>query len=170
MTVFISNLAHYETVINRMRTVKKTLWLGTADIKDLYIKMGRDTVPLLKLLSDLLRRGVEIRLLHAKEPGPVFRADFDKFQILAERLERALCPRVHFKIIIFDMETAYIGSANLTGAGIGMKGENQRNFEAGILTAEPTLVNAAIEEFDSVWRGAWCTKCKRKTFCTDRIR
>jgi hypothetical protein len=32
--------------------------------------------------------------------------------------------------MIFDLETAYIGSANLTGAGMGMKGEHTRNFEA----------------------------------------
>jgi phosphatidylserine/phosphatidylglycerophosphate/cardiolipin synthase-like enzyme len=170
MMQFISNAEHYETVINRIRSVKKTLWLGTADMKDLYIKMGRETAPFLRLLSDLLRRGVEIRLLHAKEPGENFRNDFDKFPLLASRMERALCPRVHFKIIVCDLETAYIGSANLTGAGIGMKGENQRNFEAGILTTETKLVEAAIEQFDSVWRGVHCTKCKRKMFCKDKIK
>jgi hypothetical protein len=67
------------------------------------------------------------------------------------------------------LETAYIGSANLTGAGIGMKSENHRNFEAGILTTETKLVAAAIEQFDSVWCGAYCTKCKRKMFCKDKI-
>jgi hypothetical protein len=50
MTLFISNTEHYEIVINRIRSVKKTLWLGTADIKDLYIKMGRDAVPFWKQL------------------------------------------------------------------------------------------------------------------------
>jgi phosphatidylserine/phosphatidylglycerophosphate/cardiolipin synthase-like enzyme len=170
MTSFISNFAHYETVINRIRAVRQTLWLGTADMKDLYIKMGRDTVPFLKLLSDLLRRGVEIRLLHAKEPGENFRNDFDRFPLLAEHLERALCPRVHFKIVVCDLETVYIGSANLTGAGIGMKGENHRNFEAGILTTDPALVEAAIEQFDSVWRGSHCKNCKRKAYCKDTIK
>ena len=82
----------------------------------------------MRVLSDLIERGVEIRLIHAKEPGPNFRQDFDKYPTLIEGLERALCPRVHFKIIIFDMKIAYVGSANLTGAGLGMKGENTRNF------------------------------------------
>ena len=36
-------------------------------------------------------------------------------------LERDLCTRVHFKIFVFDGMEAYIGSANLTGAGMGMK-------------------------------------------------
>ena len=38
------------------------------------------------------------------------------------------------------METAYIGSANLTGAGIGMKSGQRKNFETGILTNESSLV------------------------------
>ncbi len=168
-TIFIANEAHYEQVIERIKTVKKTLWIGTADIKDLYVKYELKTKPLLKLLSDLIKRGVEIRLIHAKEPGPNFRQDFDKYPALIEGIERVLCPRVHFKIIIFDLKTAYIGSANLTGAGLGMKGENTRNFEAGILSSNKELVNRAIEQFDNVWMGVHCKNCKRKQYCIDPI-
>jgi phosphatidylserine/phosphatidylglycerophosphate/cardiolipin synthase-like enzyme len=113
---------------------------------------------------------VEVRLIHAKEPGQNFREDFDKYPLLAKGLERVLCPRVHFKLLIFDLETAYIGSANLTGAGIGMKGEHTRNFEAGILTAEPSLVESAVNQFDKVWMGKFCGKCGRKAYCGDRIK
>ncbi len=168
-TFFVANEAHYEQVIERIKTVKKTLWIGTADIKDLYVKYELKTKPLLKVLSDLIKRGVEIRLIHAKEPGPNFRQDFDKYPALIEGMERVLCPRVHFKIIIFDLKTAYVGSANLTGAGLGMKGENTRNFEAGILSSNKELVNSAIEQFDNVWMGVHCKKCKRKKFCIDPI-
>jgi len=134
-TTYISNSAHYEQVQEKTRSVRRILWIGTADIKDLYVKSGlKDSVPFLKVLADLLKRGVEVRLIHTKEPGPAFRADFDKYPILAQRLERVLCSRVHFKLMIFDLETTYISSANLTraGMGIGMKGEHTRNFEAGI--------------------------------------
>lgn len=125
--------------------------------------------PLLKVLSDLVKNNVEIRLIHAKEPGPAFRQDFDKYPALINGMERVLCPRVHFKIIIFDLKTAYIGSANLTGAGLGMKGENTRNFESGILTTDKELVNAAIDQFDTVWMGSFCKNCQRKEFCGDPI-
>ena len=64
---------------------------------------------------------------------------------------------------------AYIGSANLTGAGLGMKAQGRRNFEAGILTDEPELVDAAINQFDAVWAGFKCKKCGRKEFCGDPI-
>ena len=60
---------------------------------------------------------VNVRLLHAKEPGPVFREEFDRYPSLITGLERALCHRVHFKIFVFDGKEAYIGSANLTGPG-----------------------------------------------------
>lgn len=166
---FISGIDHYTKVINRVASVKKSLWIGTADIKDLHVKSGNSSEPFLGVLARLLKRGVEIRLIHAKEPGPAFREDFDRYPILKTGLERMLCPRVHFKILIFDFETAYIGSANLTGAGIGMISSNRRNFEAGILTNDPSIVEAAIEQFDSVWRGAHCAKCGRKQYCSDPV-
>ena len=169
ITQFRSNEEHYEKVIERIKNVKKVLWIGTADIKDLYVRDIRGMKPLLKVLSDLVKNGVEIRLIHAKEPGPAFREDFDKYPVLIKGMERVLCPRVHFKIIIFDLKTAYIGSANLTGAGLGMKGENTRNFETGILTSEKELVKAAINQFDTVWMGSFCMNCKRKEFCGDPI-
>jgi len=169
-TQFIKDKDHYEKVLTRIDKVKDSVWIGTADIKDLYLKKGTATVPLLAVLAGLLSKGKEVRLIHAKEPGPVFREEFDRYPILARSLERALCPRVHFKIIILDYKTAYIGSANLTGAGIGMKGENTRNFEAGILTDEPQLVKQAMELFDTVWTGIRCKGCGRREFCGDPIR
>ena len=166
---FISGIDHYAKVISRVPLVKKSLWIGTADIKDLHVKSGTKTEPLLAEFAKLIKRGVEIRLIHAKEPGSAFREDFDRYPILKTGMERMLCPRVHFKVLIFDFETAYIGSANLTGAGIGMKSSNRRNFEAGVLTDDNSLVEAVIEEFDSVWRGANCAMCGRKQYCTDPI-
>lgn len=168
-TEYIADSAHYEKVIARVASVKRQLWIGTADIKDLYVAQGRQTVPFLAIIAGLIKKGVEIRLIHAKEPGQAFREDFDRYPELATGLERILCPRVHFKLLIFDMKTAYIGSANLTGAGIGMKSPLRRNFEAGILTDDPALVDAAANQFDSVWMGSHCRKCGRKAYCGDRI-
>ena len=52
---------------------------------------------------------------------------------------------------------------------MGMKSPDRRNFEAGILTDEPEIVEAAMEEFDKVWRGETCKKCQRKQYCGDPI-
>ena len=169
-TKYIQNEEHYSEVISRIMSVRNNLWIGTADIKDVYVKQDGDAIPLLGQLAALLKRGVGVRLIHAKEPGPNFREDFDRFPILVTDLERVMCPRVHFKMMIFDLETAYIGSANLTGAGIGMKSSLRRNFEAGILTNDPALVEPAIEQFDTLWMGSHCKKCGRQEFCGDRIK
>lgn len=166
----ITDSDHYAKVLSKVTSVKRSLWIGTADIKDLHVKSGTRAEPFLNVLNGLMRKGVEIRLIHAKEPGPIFRQDFNKLPLLKEGMEMMLCPRVHFKILVFDCKTVYVGSANLTGAGIGMKSANRRNFEAGILTDNPEHVDAVIEQFDSVWRGAHCPKCGRKEFCKSPIK
>ena len=165
MTQYIADEAHFKEVIARVANVKKHLWMGTADIQDLDVGER----PFLGILADLISKGREVRLIHAKEPGPNFREDFDHYPILFTRLERVLCPRVHFKLIIFDLKLAYIGSANLTGAGLGMKSTRNRNFEAGILTDDPALVEAAINQFDSVWACFQCKSCGRKQYCSDPV-
>ena len=131
--------------------------------------MGKEKKPVLALIAQLIRRGVEVRLIHAKEPGLNFREDFDKYPVLYDRLERVLCPRVHFKMLVFDGKEVYVGSANLTGAGIGMKVSDKRNFEAGILTDNPEIVDCAMTQFDEVWMGKHCKTCKRREFCPDPI-
>ena len=166
---FVADAEHYERVLGLTLHAKRSLWLGTADIKDLHVPFGSGQQPYLGVLAELLQAGVEVRLIHAKEPGPNFRADFDRYPILASRLERVLCPRVHFKLVIIDSTVAYIGSANLTGAGMGAKSPKRRNFEAGILTSSPALVHAAIEEFDKIWRGDPCSHCGRKQHCPDPL-
>lgn len=169
MLKYISDSAHYTEVLARVPKVKRSLWIGTADIKDLYVDMGKEKKPFLALIAQLIKRGVEVRLIHAKEPGENFREDFDRYPVLFDQLERVLCPRVHFKMLVFDCKEVYIGSANLTGAGIGMKSDDKRNFEAGILTDDPAIVEQAMNQFDNVWIGRQCSRCKRKDFCGDPI-
>ena len=187
MLQFISNSDHYGEVLGRVASVKRSLWIGTADIKDLYVEVGKENnlsgkreqrelvlsaerkkgrghpTPFLAVIALLIRRGVEVRLIHAKEPGPNFRADFDRYPLLYDRLERVLCPRVHFKMVVFDGKEVYIGSANLTGAGIGMKTADKRNFEAGILTDDPQIVEQAMKQFDDVRTGRHCQSCRAAT-------
>lgn len=171
MTTYIADSAHYSEVIARMMKARRLLWIATADLKDLYVeKKGGAVVPLLQILNDLVKKGVEVRLIHAKEPGQAFREDFDKYPALWSKMERRLCPRVHMKIVVIDSELVYIGSANLTGAGMGMKSAANRNFEAGILTDELGFIDAAMSHFDSIWEGTHCKQCGRKDFCLDRIK
>ncbi len=158
----------YESVINgRIEKARKFVWIATSDLKDLHVHKRGRMVPFLEILSDLVAKRVEIRLLHAKEPGPAFREDFDKYPKLIGGMEQILCPRVHLKAVVIDGDFAYTGSANLTGAGMGAKSEHKRNFESGIITDDPRIIGKVMEQFDSIWRGTHCPACQRKKFCAD---
>jgi hypothetical protein len=37
-------------------------------------------------------------------------------------------------------------------------------------TGFPQIVEAAIEQFDTLWMGTHCEKCGRQEFCSDRIK
>jgi len=156
-----------EVLLGRVPKANEFVWLGTSDLKDLHVDKNNSVVPFLEVLADLAKKKVSIRLIHAKEPGPAFRRDFDKYPILIDGMERILCPRVHFKSVVVDGRFAYTGSANLTGAGMGAKSENRRNFEAGVITTDTKLINRIMQQFDSVWMGKYCPPCGRKKYCAD---
>jgi phosphatidylserine/phosphatidylglycerophosphate/cardiolipin synthase-like enzyme len=170
MLKFVSDREIYEEVIcQAVPKARQLLWLATSDLKDLHVRKGRKMVPFLEVLSDLIDRKVEVRLLHAKEPGPIFRRDFDRYRNLIGGLERMLCPRVHLKCVVVDGTFAYLGSANLTGAGLGAKSDRRRNFESGIVTTDEALIDEVMEQFDGIWRGAHCKECGRKEFCEESM-
>jgi len=168
MLELVTDSQIYEKVIcQQIPAAKQYVWIATSDLKDMYVNHRGRMVPFLEVLSGLIDRRVEIRLLHAKEPGQAFRKDFDKYPNLIRGMERILCPRVHVKSVIVDGRFAYMGSANLTGAGMGIKSKARRNFEAGIVTDDRTLVEAIMKQFDDIWRGQHCRQCQRKPFCAD---
>lgn len=150
---------------------KSYLWLVTADLKDLHIKINNRFQPLLAILSQLISKNVEIRLLHAKEPGPRFRNHFDSFPnlITSSNFHRTLCPRQHSKIIIVDGKAAFLGSANLTGAGIGGRSEHKRNFEAGVLIEDTKSIQKLEKYVNNIFLGNECPTCQMYSSCPDPI-
>ena len=173
MTELILNREHYTRLIaSEVPQAEKFLWIVTADIKDLHVAKGKRFVPFLGVLAGLVESGVSIRLIHAKEPGPRFREDFDKFPefIESDAFERILCPRMHMKAVIADGRKAYVGSANLTGAGMGAKSETRRNFEAGFVTEDEEHLRGLMAFADQFFVGDFCEKCQRREVCPEPIR
>lgn len=162
----------YERVIQKeIGSARAFVWLLTADLKDMHVERGRRFVPFLSVLAELVRDGVAVRLFHAKEPGPRFREDFDRFPELLESdlFERILCPRLHLKCFLIDGTKAFVGSANLTGAGAGSKSRRHRNFEAGFLTDDPAALERLMAFADDLYLGRHCIDCARRDVCPDPI-
>ena len=171
----IHDREHYATVVHRLlRRAEVSLWIATANVKELHVEAPVGTrarargrfQSIVSVLADLARRGVEIRLLHATRPSRRFEAARRRLDdALSDAVELRQCPRTHLKMIAVDGAHLYLGSANFTGAGLGAKGEAQRNFETGILTEDEGLLDAMQERFDRIWRGGACTGCRLRAEC-----
>ncbi|MEM9280693.1 MAG: phospholipase D-like domain-containing protein [Verrucomicrobiota bacterium] len=153
-------------------SARRFVWIATADLKDLHFqRTARKFDTFLALFDDLVADGIEVRLIHAKEPGTRFRRDFDRFPRLihSDLFERVLCPRNHMKAVIVDGRRALITSANLTGAGMGAKSVSRRNFECGILLETEDAVTELMDFFDRIFIGDFCLQCDRRDYCPDPI-
>jgi phosphatidylserine/phosphatidylglycerophosphate/cardiolipin synthase-like enzyme len=164
---------HYdELVLGAITKARTQLWISTANLKELWIEAPIGSVArargrfqsILEALSDLSKRDVEIRVLHASVPSGPFRAALARRKRIP-RLEMRRCPRVHMKVIVVDGEVLYLGSANFTGAGLGAKGDGRRNFEMGVMTDDEVLLDQSQARFDRVWSGKECGGCKLRREC-----
>jgi len=166
-------LLDHETLNRRvvhelMPSAREFVWIATANLKDMHIRRGLSGRyrSFLALINDLAKRGVSIRLLHAAEPSQSFQQSIQKYKFLqGDAIELALCPRVHMKTVIVDGKRAYVGSANVTGAGLGEKSVRRRNFEVGWITDDLDTIQELMRLFDSIWMGARCRDCGRRDVC-----
>jgi phosphatidylserine/phosphatidylglycerophosphate/cardiolipin synthase-like enzyme len=139
--------------------------IATADFKAMLVPSPgrRHAESIVVILRKLAARGVEIRLLHAGVPSSA--ALIELKGSLPANLTIRRCPRLHAKTVIIDSRRMYLGSANLTGAGLGAKADGRRNFEWGIWTTGPQLIESTLDQFNALWEGHQCTTCKRKDVC-----
>jgi len=52
---------------------------------------------------------------------------------------------------------------------MGAKSDHRRNFEIGVLTSAPDLVDGVMETYDELFRGEHCPSCERRDVCPDPI-
>ena len=151
-----------EVVMHRLAQARESVWISTANVKAMLVPHGGGAYrPIVTLFSELASRGVELRLLHAELPSRPFRAAFDaSARLVRGGLALKICPRVHFKCVLVDGAWVYLGSANLTGAGLGAKHKDKRNFELGFVTEDFETIDQVTALYQSVWKGAQCAECR----------
>lgn len=171
----VRDAEHYRAVVAEgIQAARVSVWIATANVKDVHVEAPVGTrarargryVSLLESFHDLARRGVELRILHGAPPSRPFRESLRRVDSSGE-LASALrhCPRVHLKMIAVDGTLLYLGSANLTGAGLGAKADHRRNFEAGIVTDDEHLLDEMQATFSEIWAGRACAGCGRRREC-----
>jgi phosphatidylserine/phosphatidylglycerophosphate/cardiolipin synthase-like enzyme len=159
-----------EVVLDKLAHARESVCIATANVKDMQIERGGKFASVTALFSELAGRGVELRILHAELPSRPFRRSFDKRRrLVSGGLELKICPRVHFKAVLVDGAWVYLGSANLTGAGLGAKADGRRNFELGFCTEDFDTVDRVKAMFEAIWSGAECATCKLHRICPDPI-
>ena len=174
----VSGRGHYERVIRAVLAAHTSVWIATANVKELMVEDGRAApgrrrslrrsvyVSVLARLDELAARGVELRLLHAEIPSRPFREQIAQHpRLVAGGLALRRCPRVHLKAVVVDGELLYLGSANWTGAGLGAKGAGRRNFEIGIVTSDPPVLDQVQSLYERIWTGGECAACKLRDEC-----
>ncbi len=178
----VAGSGHYQSVVKAAMGARHSLWIATANLKELMVedeaaRPGRRRAldrrgryrSILEVFEERVVHGVEIRILHASPPSRPFSAELRRRPGLRGSAPgiyaMRLCPRVHFKAVIVDGSMLYLGSANWTGAGLGAKGEDRRNFEVGLCTRDDLLLDEIQALFDRVWRGIPCASCKLRERC-----
>lgn len=148
---YIRDSEHEEVMTKQLIKVKKSLYIATANFKNVHVK-GETLV---SILNKLVQKGVTVQVICARLQS----SEDTEFELIE-------CPRNHMKLFIFDEQTMYIGSANLTPAALedrSSKKTRTNNHEAGILTTDKAIIKQAIEHFSSARASDDCKTCKIKS-------
>jgi phosphatidylserine/phosphatidylglycerophosphate/cardiolipin synthase-like enzyme len=162
----------HETVIEGyVLNALSTVWIATADLKDMHVRAGRKFKPVIDVFDEMAARGVTFRIVHSGLPSRHFRRTLEEYpRLTGEAMELQVCPRSHMKLVIVDGRFGYLGSANFTGAGLGAKSPHKRNLEVGVVSEESRWVGELIRLFDRFWIGEFCDECRLRDICPDPVR
>lgn len=170
----IVNNNHYDEVIRRICLAKSSIKILTGDFKRFRLRPSEeqgdhynDGTPFIKYLIEKAEQGTSVQILCSR-PSKFFAEELEGYYQKMEKpdnFEYVFCIRNHAKVIIIDDEVAYVGSANVTPAGLGQGLISPGNFEAGILTNTPEIVSSVKDFFAMVWDADSCIGCHRADQC-----
>jgi len=161
---------HERVIVQQVLRAERTVWIATANLKDMHVAMARGYRPILESFDRMAQDGVRFRVIHSEMPSRPFRDTLERFpRLTGGAMELQVCPRSHWKMALVDGRFAYLGSANFTGAGLGVKKPQRRNLELGVVTEDREWIKRLVGLFDEFWIGAHCTGCAFRKRCPDPI-
>lgn len=135
---------------------QRLVLVATANLKNPFLEYRGTKMRLSDIVKEKVKQGVKFYFLAHDNAQNSF-----VFKELRSRddVQFAFCGRQHMKLVVIDDKFAYAGSANLTGAGLGMRSKARRNFEVGFTTHDPAAITRLREAIVQVWSGGQCSDC-----------
>ena len=168
-TRLITGRDHYNFLIGHIREAKSSVLIATANAKRFSIgetEAKASSESFLDILESLANDGVDIRII-SSSPSRGFIEEMQEHEDLMDSpyFSFKICRRSHMKMVVIDNEIIYIGSANITAAGMGPRIDTRRNFEVGMVSSEPSIVEQGINIFEEAWSKKRCSSCYYKSEC-----
>ena len=176
-TRLITNNSHYEEVVERICSAKSSIRIMTANFKRFRLRPTKnqgkdynDGTPFIERLMEKAVQGVSVQII-CSNPSDSFTEEWqDYYRQMGEPelFEYMFCDRNHAKLAIIDDKLAYVGSANVTPAGLGQGVFTPGNFEAGIITENQEVISSIKDFFTMIWDEKYCINCHRAEKCNEQ--
>ena len=166
---------HYEEVIERICAAKSSIRIMTGDFKRFKLKptakQGKnynDGTPFIKHLMEKAGKGISVQIICSR-PSKSFKEEYDALyeKIKPKNFRIYYCERNHSKVVIVDNKVAYVGSANVTPAGLAQGVMSPGNFEVGILTENCQFISQLNTLFSKIMNGDYCYNCHLANKCVE---
>jgi len=174
VTQLITNKNHYEEVVERICSSKFSIRIMTANFKRFRLEHTEEQAmfygtPFIERLMEKAVQGVSVQIICSMPSQSFTKEWMEYFQQMnnPKLFEYKFCERNHAKVFIVDDKLAYVGSANVTRAGLRQDTSSQQNFEAGILTEDLELVSSIKDFFSEIWNSNWCSECRIDDNCDE---
>jgi phosphatidylserine/phosphatidylglycerophosphate/cardiolipin synthase-like enzyme len=131
-------------------------------------KNYNDGTPFIKHLMEKAGKGIAIQIICSR-PSKSFKEEYDALyeRIKPKNFRIYFCERNHSKVVIVDNKVAYVGSANVTPAGLAQGVMSPGNFEAGILTENHQFISQLNTFFSKIMNGDYCYNCHLANKCVE---
>ncbi len=163
--VLLNQEIYEEFLLKRAICSSKRLWITTGVSTNFLIKLGEKKFFRLAEILLLLSHKIDVRIISG--------LDETKSSLLKKVKEKnpsltKHCPKMHAKMIIVDNKIAYIGSGNLTAAGMGRPDLSENNWEVGVQLQDQQALYKCSKFFLEIWNGKFCADCEYKDECNQK--